>query len=289
MVTADKFIGSLKSSLVKSPFRRNELLENLKQYGTDHKLPPTPVITRWTTWLHTGYFHFRNLAALKVWIEATEDDSLAVQQLKTLVLDPTLEKELSVLATVFPTLSSAIKTLEGNTVLASEVWLHLNTVRCLLEENDVPCTKLTAYLTWKQPALSFWKDIRFLDHRQVIFEAGSKLPEALRKMSKVEIDPGELVAYRLLVQEENKNQEKKSPTEFWKNYTAQLPQLSKLATKLLFVPCSSADVERSFSTLKRIYTPLRSSLTDENLSINLRLAFNHDAMRSVPQDEDEDP
>jgi hypothetical protein len=107
--------------------------------------------------------------------------------------------EQSVFETVYPTLSSAITALEGNGVLASDVWLFSCTVRCMLEENEVPCEKLKTYLGWKQPALGFWNNIGFLDHLQVIFEATSKLPDILCKISKVQIDYGELVSYRLLV------------------------------------------------------------------------------------------
>jgi hypothetical protein len=50
-------------------------IKNGKSHGMDHTLPPTPVITRWITWLHTGYFHSRNQVALKIWIEGTEGDT----------------------------------------------------------------------------------------------------------------------------------------------------------------------------------------------------------------------
>jgi hypothetical protein len=47
------------------------------------------------------------------------------------------------------------------------------------EENEVFGEKHKTYLVWKQPALEFWNNIRFLDHRQVIFEPTSKSPDIL--------------------------------------------------------------------------------------------------------------
>lgn len=42
----------------------------------------------------------------------------------------------------------------------------------------------------------------------------------------------------------------------------------------LSFPASSADVERSFSTMKRLFTPIRNKLSDENLNVHMRLSFN---------------
>jgi hypothetical protein len=52
----------------------------------------------------------------------------------------------------------------------------------------------------------------------------------------------------------------------------------------LSVPASSASVERSFSVLKRVFSALRCSLTEENLETHLKIAFNKKS--STPLNED---
>lgn len=45
-----------------------------------------------------------------------------------------------------------------------------------------------------------------------------------------------------------------------------LPQVTKLSPFILTIPATSAGVERSFSTLKRIHTYLRNSQSQNRLS-----------------------
>ena len=53
--------------------------------------------------------------------------------------------------------------------------------------------------------------------------------------------------------------------EFWETMENQLPALYKLAMQVLFVPASSAPVERIFSTGGLIMRPHRSRLSSVNL------------------------
>ncbi|CAL8112036.1 unnamed protein product [Orchesella dallaii] len=55
-----------------------------------------------------------------------------------------------------------------------------------------------------------------------------------------------------------------SPFQFWKNFSRQMPELSQLAIMTLLIPASSAEVERSFSLLRRILTAQRTRFTEEN-------------------------
>ncbi|ODM93319.1 hypothetical protein Ocin01_13363 [Orchesella cincta] len=82
MKLADKYISSFKSVLVKAPSRREELFDALEAKGYRRKLPPTPVITRWCTWLETGSFHHQHLNAELEWLQETEDDSAMIHTLK---------------------------------------------------------------------------------------------------------------------------------------------------------------------------------------------------------------
>jgi hypothetical protein len=67
----------------------------------------------------------------------------------------------------------------------------------------------------------------------------------------------------------------KNPASFWKNLK-EFPSTLKLATigsKLLTVPASSAGVERSFSTQKRIHSSERNRLSDKNVDKLMRIQW----------------
>ena len=63
--------------------------------------------------------------------------------------------------------------------------------------------------------------------------------------------------------------------EFWETMENQLPALYKLAMQVLFVPASSAPVERIFSTGGLIMRPHRSRLSSVNLEMLVALKCNH--------------
>ena len=63
--------------------------------------------------------------------------------------------------------------------------------------------------------------------------------------------------------------------EFWETMENQLPALYKLTMQVLFVPASSAPVERIFSTGGLIMRPHRSQPSSVNLEILAALKCNH--------------
>ena len=84
-----------------------------------------------------------------------------------------------------------------------------------------------------------------------------------------------------------------SPFAFWQTYARVMPQLSAAALQALAFPSSIAQVERSFSLLRRVLTPVRSHMSEENLAVHFKMAFNKeicapDAVEYVDEDEEDD-
>ena len=66
------------------------------------------------------------------------------------------------------------------------------------------------------------------------------------------------------------------PLLWWKQYSAQFPNLSKLAQKYLCVPATSLSSERAFSTTAHIINSKRSCLLSEHANMLVFLAHNLD-------------
>jgi hypothetical protein len=275
--TADEYIACFKSALVKASSRRDELLDTFEQAGNKRTLPPNPVITRWATWLEAGQFHFLNFDAESDWINVTEDNSLAVKRLKKLAKKQNLKEQLRKISDVCPGICSAIKLMESRNTVASDVWLHIQTVLGLTAEVfGSESEKLTAYIQGRHPAIDFWEQVQFCDPRKFLSNNPDEIPEvppALKKIFNEQIGLEEMVKFRD-IRKTTVFDGSFDPSRFWKTFARELPKLSKLCLMALSIPSSSADVERSFSALRRILTPLRSRMTEENLSIHLRIAYN---------------
>lgn len=64
--------------------------------------------------------------------------------------------------------------------------------------------------------------------------------------------------------------------EFWRNAVQVFPQLSQAALDLLCISTGSVDVERSFSKLRKVQHPTRSSMSPETLRMVMTMYFNQD-------------
>jgi len=289
---ADGFISAMKKSVIKAPARRLELLDAYEKRGYARVLAPVPVLTRWCTWLEAGAFHYARLDAVQDWTEQTEDNSAAIKTITKTANKSKLKDELKVISELTPGLTSAIKILETDGLPASSVWLQLKVVLGLTKEvlgNE--SEKLKLYLDTKHPALTFWQEVQYLDPRiasqfQNFDEEG--LPPSLQRFSE---DPPanilpELLKYREIRQNYHFD-EKFDVFKFWVTFSREMPLLSKLCLKSLSVPSSSAAVERSFSGLKRILTPLRNNLTESSLGVHLRLNLNSNFV-NLPNTDDGD-
>jgi hypothetical protein len=287
LTVADDYIACLKSALVKAPSRREELLDAFEQAGKKRVLPPVPVITRWATWLEAGKFHADNFDAEVQWILKTEDNSAAVKKLKKLVKKEKLRAQLVQVADVCPGISSAIKMLECRSTLASDVWLQLQSVLGLTSEIfGCESEKLTAYLQGRHPSVQFWEEVQFCDPRKLRdSDVCPEIPSSLPKLCYEQVGIEERVAYNQ-IRKTTTYDENFCPAKFWKTFSRELPKLSKLCLTALSIPSSSADVERSFSTLRRILTPQRSCMVEANLSTHLRIIYN--ARKDCSRDQMED-
>lgn len=63
--------------------------------------------------------------------------------------------------------------------------------------------------------------------------------------------------------------------DYWKEQAISFPELSNFILDILSMPSGSCDVERSFSNLRQIQTPQRTSLSEENLKMQLMIYLNN--------------
>jgi len=97
-----------KKVLKKSPLRR----ENFKAY-CNIKLPPNPVVTRWRSWLTTGFYYLDNFEKISALIEQLGEDKKkkAIKDTKVLIGKNNLKDQLLSLNS-FRRLPEIIKTIE---------------------------------------------------------------------------------------------------------------------------------------------------------------------------------
>ncbi len=272
---ADKFIASLKQSLVKAPARRAELLDTFERHQKSRQLPPFPVITRWCTWLACGEYIYSRFDAISEWIEGTEENSIATKTLKELLeANVEVRNQLKWIHDVAPGLCSSLRKLESNRLPASNVWLVLETVIQLTTDVlGAPSSKLQGYMETRHPSRDFWYYSRFFDPRFAAqVSEDFTIPDTFAQFE-VSVPILEMATYKTLVAQQKYGVDF-DVLNFWKSYSKEMPALSSLALKISSIPSSTSDVERSFSCLRRVLTPLRNQLTEDNLGVHLRLAFN---------------
>ena len=275
MPDADKFISAMKAALIKAPDRRNALFDALEEFGHPAVLPPVPVLTRWATWVRAADYYWQRFDAVLAFINRAEVNSAAMRQLKEMAGNQAMAQQLERLSKISQGLISSILHLENDSYPASSVWLNVEVISQLLHTCGLESTKLSAYLNHKHPALKFWKDVQILDPSKAKQHLQSdNLPESLLRFSRSPVPLHEIIKYRLLTKEGTFSTTHSAVFDFWSSNRKDLPTLSALALTALSVPASTASVERSFSLLKRVFTSLRSSLTDENLEIHLKIAYN---------------
>ena len=64
--------------------------------------------------------------------------------------------------------------------------------------------------------------------------------------------------------------------KFWKSTAQNCPNLADVALQLLCLPNGSTDVERSFSKLRKLQDPTRSSMSEKTLPMQMTLYVNED-------------
>lgn len=275
---ADLFIANVKNALVKAPNRREELMVALEENGLPKKLPPTPVITRWATWFECGSHLYENFNGYSDWIKLTKPDSKAVKTLKEILNKEELGTQLQLVNQLCHGVLTTIHTLESNSIVASDVWILLQTIdRSIEETTGTPSLKLRKYIENEHPARTFWFEVQFCDPRKIhkFFSENDiwSLPNSLKIFSESCVPPIEFTKFREIIRDFS-FPTNFSVVNFWEQNSRELPTLSQVCLRALSIPPSSAEVERSFSSLKRLLTSTRLNFLEENLDCHLRLQYN---------------
>lgn len=149
---------------------------------------------------------------------------------------------------------------------------------------DAAKTKLDKYLSpIGQPGLNFIKLVRIFDPMKARYlNLTINDLKSLPRISSISNDQEKFMDLKFEYQSYINDLKREPLLErpeslfvFWSENHEKYPILSKIALCYLSIPISSAQVERSFSILKKIITPERQSLTVQNLKILVFLYFNN--------------
>ena len=105
----NRLISSGKSIFLKAPLR----VKTFKEISPDIPLPPSPVVTRWGTWLDAGMYYATNLEKVtEVVVALDETEAQSIVECKKLLENYEIKLSLSFIAANFATLSTTIEKLE---------------------------------------------------------------------------------------------------------------------------------------------------------------------------------
>lgn len=104
----DKFVANMKAAFKKAPRR----IAIYKAKYPDLPLPPSPVITRWGTWLSAVEFYANHFDKIKDIVKDLPDDSASVKALKTLVSSAELPRNLAFLTLNYTFLAAKLKEMQ---------------------------------------------------------------------------------------------------------------------------------------------------------------------------------
>ena len=275
--SADAVVASGKSIFAHAPSRRQRWLQHLKSEGAEEPtLPPEPVITRWGTWLSAAKYYSVHAEQLASFLKKEQAMSNGV---KLAALADTLKTDaahtqLGLAATWAEKFNVLIKTLEGRSLTAPDIYnkvkdFHTRLVTAAEDDQTgalaAAATKLELYMSGgKQPALQFFKTVRLLDPSQFMMLLNSH-DEAAAHIPALQDCKTEWEIYRAIVKELPAGQPVSDVFNFWMAQGGRMPILSALAAALCRVPCSSAEVERSFSKYKQILGHQRTRLSTTSL------------------------
>lgn len=286
----DKLVSLMKSVLSKAPSRRNRFLRHLRSCGVaEPTLPPEPVITRWNTWFQAVRYHATYAEYYLEFVEKErreEIGTVALDKLIEVLQSPSLVQRLNYTAEKCSPLMAVIDRWQSRKLQIHLVYNDqydlMSTLASFYQldpDNDEDLTvgpksaheKLCQYTTVKkQPAINLLRDIRCLDPVQL---STINMDYASIKTSLFLPDAcdDEWPVYVALAREVPSSS---GIVTFWKAVRSRLPNLSSSAVLRLQLPVNSADVERSFSSLRNLDTCRRQNLKDGNLKDMLKVIFN---------------
>lgn len=218
----DKLISSMKKTFLKAPAR---ILAFRNHF--DIPLPPSPVLTRWGTWIEAAVYYAENFEVVREFVngELDAEDAISIAAAQEVLQKPALKSDLATIRSTFATLPQIITELEAaNRPLVDAVAL----VEKFLAE------------------MGAMRSPRLLDVR--------------RKATQVfgsNVGYKQLVSISRALQGENDS----SIEEATKFYS-----VDDLA-RFKYVPIVSAEVERSFSQYKAFLRDNRKSFDFENMKL----------------------
>lgn len=289
----DMLAASIKAIFSKAPGRRARYLHHLRQMKAEKAvMPPTPVITRWNSWFEAVLYHAEYLEHYVSFVASEIAHSGATIQLNKLsaLLQNTdrlneLRAELEFVTVHCQPIMKTLTSFEAKSFMAVDVYNKVSDLLSYLKSSVFPlatsncenakqnaAAKLELYFHGtRQPAIDLFKSVRIFDPRQ------------LPLLSKTFADHAQSVPTMMAATDEwqtyldiaSREIIPDDITAFWRALEERLPRLAALAKVYIALPISSVDVERSFSKYGSVLSPLRQSLTQENLRAYSAVFFNN--------------
>lgn len=131
----DELISNMKKVFLKAPAR----IELFRREAADTPLPPSPIITRWGTWLKAAIYYSEHFKTIKKVVNMLDsDDAVAIEKVKKIISDTNVQSNLIFIHTNYGFLSLAITRLETRGILLNEAIQIVDNVIEKLKEIKVP-------------------------------------------------------------------------------------------------------------------------------------------------------
>ncbi|KAE9538630.1 hypothetical protein AGLY_005729 [Aphis glycines] len=142
----DKLILNMKKVFLKAPAR----VELFRREAPETPLPPSPIITRWGTWLKAAMYYCENFKAIKKVVHLLDaDDALAIGKVKKIMSETDLESNLAFIYTNYGFLTTAIICLETQGTFLTDAIKTVENVENKL--NTIKCSKgITIYKKFEE-------------------------------------------------------------------------------------------------------------------------------------------
>ncbi|XP_076043866.1 uncharacterized protein LOC143026958 [Oratosquilla oratoria] len=141
-----RLISASKSIFVKAPLR----VEKLKKLAPNTPLPPTPIITRWGTWIQAVQYYAKHFEEIyQVFMSFDGEDSRSVKECQDLLQNVQLKTGLVFISSTFSIITSTIAKLETRGLPISTVFQLMDSVEQTLKNTSDQSyhQKLTSVLT----------------------------------------------------------------------------------------------------------------------------------------------
>jgi hypothetical protein len=126
----DNLIASTKKVFKKAPYR----VRKFKEMTPTLPLPPSPILTRWGTWLKAAFYYAENFDDVKAVIDTfNKDYSASIKQSQNLFSSPAIKFDLSYIQANFKQVTNSITKLETSGLRLTEALDVIQEVRETLQ------------------------------------------------------------------------------------------------------------------------------------------------------------